>query len=157
MPVALFYIDGYSLAEVGQFLDLPVTTVRARMHWARQHLRGGMMAMVEGTLRQHAPGDAFGERVRRVIEGIRQVEWQSIWLTFEGTAYACLRHQEPSLTLDYLMGYAAGPSSPPGTLASPGMCNLLSLGEEPVRRLCRALGHSYTYLADYTPRPRPRP
>ena len=149
-PVALFYINGYSLAEVGQFLDLPVTTVKNRMHSARQHLRGGMMAMVEDTLKQHAPGDAFGERVRHVIEGIRQVEWQSIWLTFEGTAYACLRHQDPSLTLDYLMGVSGGafkfiwhPEN------GPGMCNLLFLGEEPVRRLCRALGHPYTYFADY--------
>ncbi|MHB0879096.1 MAG: RNA polymerase sigma factor [Anaerolineae bacterium] len=149
-PVALFYINGYSIAEVGQFLDLPVTTVKNRLHSARQHLRGRMIGMVEDTLKQHAPGDDFSERVRRVIEGIRQVEWQSIWLTFEGTAYACLRHMDPDLTLDYLMGVCGGafkfiwhPDN------GPGMCNLLFLGEDPVRRLAAALGHPYTYVADY--------
>ena len=36
----LVYIEGWSVAEAAEFLDLPLTTVKWRLHEARQALRG---------------------------------------------------------------------------------------------------------------------
>jgi len=150
VATTLFYINGYSLADVGQFLGVPVSTVKNRLHTARMRLRERMMPMVEETLKQHAPNEEFGKRVRKVVEGIREVPWESIWLTYEGSAYACLRPLEPQLTLDYLMGVCGGAFRFFWHRnASPGMCNLLLLGETTARRTFAPLGYGYTYIADY--------
>jgi len=42
---SLFYINGYTADAVGQFLDLPVSTVRGRLHAARNKLREQMMSI----------------------------------------------------------------------------------------------------------------
>jgi RNA polymerase sigma factor (sigma-70 family) len=146
----LFYINGYSLADVGQFLDVPVSTVKNRLHAARTRLRERMMAIVADTLKQHAPDDEFGRRVHKVVEGIREVPWESTWLTYEGSAYACLKTLEPEVTLDYLMGVCGGAFRFFWHRdASPGMCNLLILGETTAQRTFAPFGYGYTYLVDY--------
>lgn len=49
----LFYINGYSQSEVAEFLDVPVTTVKKRLHSSRKRLKKGMMDMVEKTLKEN--------------------------------------------------------------------------------------------------------
>ena len=39
----LFYVDGHSQKEVAAFMEAPLTTVKARIHAARQQLRARMM------------------------------------------------------------------------------------------------------------------
>ncbi|MEW6355148.1 MAG: sigma-70 family RNA polymerase sigma factor [Planctomycetota bacterium] len=63
----LYYINGYSQAEVAEFLEEPVTTVKSRLHTARQRLKERMMTMVKDVLSRNAPDDAFAERVSEVI------------------------------------------------------------------------------------------
>jgi RNA polymerase sigma factor (sigma-70 family) len=72
----LFYIDGYSMADVGQFLDVPVSTVKSRLHSARRKLRKRMVAMVKDTLQSHTPGEEFNEQVRRVLEQVPLVSFE---------------------------------------------------------------------------------
>jgi len=72
----LFYIDGYSMADVGQFLDVPLSTVKSRLHSARSKLRKRMVAMVKETLQSHAPGEEFNEQVRRVLEQVPLVSFE---------------------------------------------------------------------------------
>ena len=52
---SLFYVDGYSMAEVGAFLGVPVSTVKSRLHRARGKLKEGMMDLVADVLRKNAP------------------------------------------------------------------------------------------------------
>ncbi len=52
---ALFYINGYSQAEIGAFLEVPVNTVKNRLRSARSHLKEGMVGMVEESLHQQRP------------------------------------------------------------------------------------------------------
>ena len=47
----LHYINGYSLAEIGAFLDVPLGTVKRRLHEARRQLRERMI----GTMPEHLP------------------------------------------------------------------------------------------------------
>lgn len=69
----LFYIDGYSMEEVGEFLDVPVSTVKSRLYTARRRLRGARSHVVEATMKNHAPGESFNARVSRVLDGIVRI------------------------------------------------------------------------------------
>jgi len=71
----LFYIDGYSMAEVGEFLEVPVSTVKNNLYSARKRLKRRYMAMMKDNLRRHAPGDDFNERVRNVLENVPRVSF----------------------------------------------------------------------------------
>ncbi len=72
----LFYINGYSMADVGRFLDLPVSTVKSRLHSARTRLKGRMIKMVRDSLQTHAPGEKFNTRVRKVLEKVPVVSYE---------------------------------------------------------------------------------
>ena len=65
-------INGYSLGEVGQFLEVPVTTVKSRLRSAREKLREGMMEMMEETLKGSAPGDEFAKNIKGRIDRLGQ-------------------------------------------------------------------------------------
>ena len=52
---ALFYIDGYSQNEIGEFLEIPSRTVKSRLHTARTKLRERMMDMVKEHLYEQRP------------------------------------------------------------------------------------------------------
>jgi len=74
--LSLFYIDGYSMAEVGRFLDVPAVTVKSRLHSARRRLKEKMMGMVRDALKSHAPGREFNGRVRRVLADVPTVSFE---------------------------------------------------------------------------------
>lgn len=65
----LFYINGYSQKEVAEFLEIPVTTVKKRLHDSRKRLKERMVGMVKDTLKNRAPDVRFAEKVvTRVLE-----------------------------------------------------------------------------------------
>jgi len=72
----LFYIDGYTIAEVGNFLEVPQGTVKSNLHSARKKMKQRLVAMVKDTLKSHAPGKEFNERVRRVLEKVPVVSFE---------------------------------------------------------------------------------
>lgn len=146
---SLAYINGYSLAEVGDFLEVPVSTVKNRLHAARKRLQERMVGIVEETFKQHAPDEQLRRRVRRILDGITQFAWESTWLCFEGSLYGCLHYMGTPVSMSYLMGITGGafkflwhPES------NPMMCDLALLGEEPIRHACNALGYEYTFAED---------
>lgn len=63
MVTTLFYIDGYSQKEIGDFLEVPVTTVKKRLHDSRQKLKERMIDMVRETLREKVPDERFSQKV----------------------------------------------------------------------------------------------
>ena len=65
MATTLFYIDGYSQKEIADFLEVPVSTVKNRLHASRKRLKERTLPMVEDTLKGHAPDERFS---RKVIE-----------------------------------------------------------------------------------------
>lgn len=64
----LYYINGYSQNEISDFLEVPVTTVKKRLHDSRKKLKERMLGMVEETLKDHTLDDAFSERVAKAIQ-----------------------------------------------------------------------------------------
>jgi RNA polymerase sigma factor (sigma-70 family) len=63
----LFYIDGYSQDEIADFLEVPVTTVKNRLHTSRRRLRERMIAMLGDELKSHKPGPEFPYQLFRGI------------------------------------------------------------------------------------------
>ncbi len=43
----MFYLNGYSQHEIARLLELPLTTVKKRLQYARQNLKGMMASMVD--------------------------------------------------------------------------------------------------------------
>ena len=68
----LFYINGYPHDEIADFLEVPVSTVKSRLHTSRKHLKGGMLSMVSDYLRGNALTETF---TSRVLEGIPELGW----------------------------------------------------------------------------------
>jgi RNA polymerase sigma factor (sigma-70 family) len=55
----LFYIDGYSQQEISAFLEVPVKTVKSRLHTSRQRLKERMMDMVQEELQANSLPEGF--------------------------------------------------------------------------------------------------
>jgi RNA polymerase sigma factor (sigma-70 family) len=147
----LFYINGYSLTEIGDFLEVPVGTVKRRLHSARQKLRERTMDLVGDSLKTQAADKGFAGRVTRVLEGVSRIHWMdTTCLCFVGSVLASMQYLGEQVEKDFLMGVSGGAFKmywiPPW---SPANCDLLDIGEEPVRRTFAALGYDYTYLGNY--------
>jgi RNA polymerase sigma factor (sigma-70 family) len=65
----LFYRSGYPLKEIAAFLEIPLTTVKKRLHDARKRLHTILMDTVRETLREQQPvyADYFSQKVRILI------------------------------------------------------------------------------------------
>lgn len=63
LVVTLYYMDGLSYREISEFLALPVSTVKSRLHHARKKLREEI-TMVENTLEQVKPEQDFTDLIR---------------------------------------------------------------------------------------------
>jgi RNA polymerase sigma factor (sigma-70 family) len=59
----LFYINGYSQNEIAEFLEVPLTTVKKRLHDSRTNLKGRMMDMVAETLKDNTLDERFSKKV----------------------------------------------------------------------------------------------
>jgi ankyrin repeat protein len=69
----LYYSGGYSQAEIGEFLDAPVTTVKKRLHTARARLREMLIDAVEESLRERRPSrdEQFAGRLMEILKAAR--------------------------------------------------------------------------------------
>jgi len=71
LTVTLSYINGYSHAEVAQFLEVPLDTVRTRLKRAKSKLRGEMIGMVENAFHKGKPSNdlfvTMMESTRKVV------------------------------------------------------------------------------------------
>ena len=94
LVTTLFYIRRHSQKEIADFLELPVTTVKKRLHDARERLKERMIEMVSETLRENMPDELFSKKVIEEllnrprpleIEGhpVRQV-WEQIRAVLPG-------------------------------------------------------------------------
>lgn len=104
---SLFYINGYSMAEVGEFLEVPVPTVKRRLHSARAKLRERMTNMVEQTLKQNAPGDDFSKKIRRILSDVPVLDWsRGKTCTAMGAFEAAMSVTEHPYRYTDLMGFS---------------------------------------------------
>lgn len=67
LAVSLYYIDGLTQAEVGDFLGVSQDVVSKRISRARKQLKDRMMKMLEGTFRENRLPDDFTKRVKKSL------------------------------------------------------------------------------------------
>lgn len=81
----LYYIDGYSQADISRFTTKPLGTIKSRLHKARKQLRKELTAMVEDQLKRSRPGRQFTDRVLRKVSRVRVLrsggKWNYVLLT----------------------------------------------------------------------------
>ncbi|WP_420643710.1 RNA polymerase sigma factor [Candidatus Leptofilum sp.] len=54
----LFYLNGYSQKEIARLLELPLTTVKKRLQYARRNLRGILVSMMDAFVPELEPTPA---------------------------------------------------------------------------------------------------
>ena len=64
--ITLFYVSDYSQREICEFLGIPATTLKSRLHRGRKQLHERMIGMVEQDLRRNRPS-----RDRDFLNGVR--------------------------------------------------------------------------------------
>ena len=71
--MTLFYIGGYSMDEVATFLEVPVSTVKGRLHSARERLRTMLLDTVANDLRARRPSrnESFATTVVDLLKAAR--------------------------------------------------------------------------------------
>jgi RNA polymerase sigma-70 factor, ECF subfamily len=65
--VTLYYISGYSQQEVAAIQEVPLGTVKYRLHEARSKLKKDMVEMVEDVLKEGAPKEDFADKVFELL------------------------------------------------------------------------------------------
>ena len=75
----LFYINGYSVQDVATIQEVPVGTVKGRLHDAREKLKEVMIGMVENVLKAEAPKPDFAQRVFGLVCRYQQPEPPMPW------------------------------------------------------------------------------
>jgi RNA polymerase sigma factor (sigma-70 family) len=69
VTILLFYSSGYAIKEIAAFLEVPLTTVKKRLHDARKRLKKHLMENVRETLQQQhiLPADYFSAKIRMLV------------------------------------------------------------------------------------------
>lgn len=82
LVTTLFYIDGYTQVDIGEFLELPVTTVNKRLYVARQKLRESVVEVevFKENLKRRRPSRdrAFSDRVKAKLRPFVARDWQPV-------------------------------------------------------------------------------
>ncbi|VEP13406.1 Ankyrin [Hyella patelloides LEGE 07179] len=68
--ITLFYLSDRSQKEISAFLEIPISTIKNRLHSARNRLKPEVMNMVEDYLDNQRPSqdDTFASRITQIIE-----------------------------------------------------------------------------------------
>ena len=79
LVTTLFYVDGYTQADIGQFLEVPVSTVNKRLYTARQRLKEGVEMFKDNLQSQRPSRDrTFCDRVNASLRPLISKDWLPI-------------------------------------------------------------------------------
>jgi len=79
LVTTLFYVDGYTQADIGQFLEVPVSTVNKRLYTARQRLKEGVEMFKDNLQSQRPSRDrTFSDRVNASLRPLITKDWLPI-------------------------------------------------------------------------------
>jgi len=80
LVTTLFYIDGYTQADIGDFLEVPVSTVNKRLYSARQRLKTNVVERFRSDLQQQRPSrDAkFSNEVNTKLRPFHDPDWPMV-------------------------------------------------------------------------------
>jgi len=149
VPLTMFHLDGLSYQKVADFLDIPLGTAKSLIHRARAKLKGALAdyasvevtPMVQEVFDEHRLPEEFAQKV---LEGVSDLRYDRTDLTLVGALMSLLEFIGDDVSKDYVMGVSGGAFK---LLWHPKWCpssgDLALLGEEPIRRVFRAIGRDY--------------
>ena len=80
LVTTLFYVDGYTQADIGDFLQVPLTTVNKRLSSARRRLKGSVAETFKNDLRRQRPSrdESFADMVKARLRPFDARDWMTI-------------------------------------------------------------------------------
>ena len=80
LVTTLFYINGYTQADIGDFLEVPVSTVNKRLYSARRRLKSNVVERFKSDLQQQRPSrDAnFSNEVHTKLRPFHDPDWPTV-------------------------------------------------------------------------------
>lgn len=80
LVTTLFYVNGYTQADIGEFLEVPVSTVNKRLYSARQRLKGSVVELFKGDLQQQRPSrdTSFSNEVNTKLRPFHDPDWSRV-------------------------------------------------------------------------------
>ena len=80
LVTTLFYVNGYTQADIGEFLEVPVSTVNKRLYSARQRLKDSVVDLVKDNLKKKRPSrDArFSNQVNTQLRAFHDPDWPTV-------------------------------------------------------------------------------
>ena len=80
LVTTLFYVNGYTQADIGEFLEVPVTTVNKRLYSARQRLKGSVVELFKSNLQQQRPSrdTNFSNQVNTKLRPFHDPDWPTV-------------------------------------------------------------------------------
>ncbi len=80
LVTTLFYVNGYTQADIGEFLEVPVSTVNKRLYSARQRLKGSVVESFTSDLRQQRPSrdKSFSNEVHTKLRPFHDPDWPRV-------------------------------------------------------------------------------
>ena len=80
LVTTLFYVDGYTQADIGEFLEVPVSTVNKRLYSARQRLKGSVVERFKVDLQQQRPSrnGRFTHEVNTKLRPYHDPDWSTV-------------------------------------------------------------------------------
>jgi RNA polymerase sigma factor (sigma-70 family) len=80
LVTTLFYVNGYTQADIGEFLEVPVSTVNKRLYSARQRLKGSVIELFKVDLQQQRPSRnaRFTQEVNTKLRPYHDPDWSTV-------------------------------------------------------------------------------
>ena len=79
LVTTLFYVNGYTQADIGHFLEVPVSTVNKRLYTARQRLKESVEVFKDNLQKQRPSRDStFSDRVKARLRPMVNKDWPPI-------------------------------------------------------------------------------
>ena len=79
LVTTLFYVNGYTQADIGQFLEVPVSTVNKRLYTARQRLKESVEVFKDKLQNQRPSRNrTFSDRVNARLRPMARKDWPRI-------------------------------------------------------------------------------
>ncbi len=80
LVTTLFYVDGYTQADIGEFLEVPVSTVNKRLYSARQRLKSSVVELFKGDLQQQRPSrdTKFANELDTKLRPFHDPDWPTV-------------------------------------------------------------------------------
>lgn len=80
LVTTLFYVNGYTQADIGEFLEVPVSTVNKRLYSARQRLKGSVVERFKVDLQQQRPSrnGRFTHEVNTKLRPYHDPDWSTV-------------------------------------------------------------------------------